>query len=76
MLVTDGGQLIRMPVHDIRIAGRNTQGVTLFKTAKDESVVSVARLGEGDDANGAEDEDVDGDTATDNDAATDAADED
>ena len=32
MLVTDGGQLIRCPVHDIRIAGRNTQGVRIFKT--------------------------------------------
>ena len=30
MLVTDGGQIIRMPVHDIRIIGRGTQGVTLF----------------------------------------------
>ena len=48
MLVTDGGQLIRSPVADIRIAGRNTQGVTLFSTAEDERVVSVARLSEGD----------------------------
>jgi DNA gyrase subunit A len=46
MLVTDGGKLIRMPVTDIRIAGRSTQGVTLFKTAEGERVVSVARLGE------------------------------
>ncbi|WP_279340879.1 DNA gyrase subunit A [Zavarzinia aquatilis] len=44
MLVTDGGQVIRCPVHDIRIAGRNTQGVTLFRTAEDERVVSVTRL--------------------------------
>ncbi|MAG96910.1 MAG: DNA gyrase subunit A [Alphaproteobacteria bacterium] len=59
LLVTDGGQLIRCPVNDIRIAGRNTQGVTLFSTAEDERVVSVARLsddgGEGDDG---EDDDV------------------
>ena len=46
MLVTDGGQVIRCPVDDIRIAGRSTQGVTLFKTAEDEKVVSVARLSE------------------------------
>ena len=32
MLVTDGGQLIRTTVVDIRAAGRNTQGVTIFKT--------------------------------------------
>ena len=46
MLVTDGGQIIRTPVIDVRIAGRNTQGVTLFDTAEDESVVSVSRLEE------------------------------
>ncbi|MEM9278178.1 MAG: DNA gyrase C-terminal beta-propeller domain-containing protein, partial [Pseudomonadota bacterium] len=46
MLVTDGGQLIRCPVSDIRIAGRSTQGVTVFKTAVDEKVVSVERISE------------------------------
>ncbi|MCB1422171.1 MAG: DNA gyrase subunit A, partial [Nitratireductor sp.] len=49
MLVTDGGQLIRCPVGDIRIAGRSTQGVTVFKTAEDEEVVSVERISEADD---------------------------
>ena len=44
MLVSDGGQLIRMPVHDIRIAARKTQGVTLFRTAEDERVVSATCL--------------------------------
>jgi DNA gyrase subunit A len=44
MLVTDGGQVIRIPVDDIRIASRNTQGVRLFDVAEDEHVVSVARL--------------------------------
>ncbi|MFY8106216.1 MAG: DNA gyrase subunit A [Elstera sp.] len=44
MLVTDGGQLIRIPVAGIRIAGRKTQGVTLFKVETDERVVSVTRL--------------------------------
>jgi DNA gyrase subunit A len=46
MLVSDGGQIIRMPVDDIRIIGRGTQGVTVFKTAEDEKVVSVERLTE------------------------------
>ena len=46
MLVTDGGQLIRCPVHDLRKAGRSTQGVTLIDTAKDEHVVSVERISE------------------------------
>ncbi len=44
MLVTDGGQIIRMPVKDIRIAGRKTQGVTVFRVDEAEKVVSVAAL--------------------------------
>ena len=51
MLVTDGGQVIRVPVdagpqNRIRIAGRSTQGVTVFNTAEGEKVVSVERIGE------------------------------
>ncbi|MGC2786435.1 MAG: DNA gyrase C-terminal beta-propeller domain-containing protein, partial [Roseiarcus sp.] len=46
MLVTDGGQLIRVPVAGIRIAGRATQGVIVFDTADEEHVVSVDRVGE------------------------------
>ena len=44
MLVTDGGQLIRTPVEQVRIAGRNTQGVRVFKTDAEEKVVSVERI--------------------------------
>ena len=44
LLVTDGGQLIRCPVKDVRIAGRNTQGVRVFKTDSTEKVVSVERI--------------------------------
>ncbi|MFZ5673696.1 MAG: DNA gyrase subunit A [Pseudomonadota bacterium] len=51
MLVTDGGQLIRCPVHDIRKAGRSTQGVIVLDTADDEHVVSVERISE-DEENG------------------------
>ncbi len=46
MLVADSGQVIRMPIHDIRIAGRKTQGVTLFRVAIGERVVSVASVDE------------------------------
>jgi len=46
MLVSDGGQLIRVPVDGIRIASRATKGVTIFSTAKDEKVVSVERISE------------------------------
>jgi DNA gyrase subunit A len=57
MLVTDGGQLIRTPVDDIRVAGRNTQGVTIFKTREGERVVSVGRVeDEGDEEDGVEEE--------------------
>lgn len=41
MLVTDGGQLIRMRTDDIRIAGRSTMGVILFRLGRDEKVVSA-----------------------------------
>ncbi|AGH98356.1 DNA gyrase subunit A [Micavibrio aeruginosavorus] len=59
MLVSDAGQLIRMPVHDVRFTGRSAQGVTLFKVSEGEKVVSVAWLirEEGDDAA------IDGDAA-------------
>jgi DNA gyrase subunit A len=46
MLVTNGGQLIRIPVSGIRVAGRATQGVILFDTAEGERVMSVDRIGE------------------------------
>ena len=44
MLVTDGGQLIRTPVDQIRLAGRATSGVWVLRTNEGEKVVSVARL--------------------------------
>ena len=46
MLVSDGGQVIRVPVDGIRIASRATKGVTIFNTAADERVVSVERISE------------------------------
>ena len=44
MLVTNRGQLIRVPVEDISIVGRSTQGVIVFDTAEDERVVSVEHI--------------------------------
>lgn len=44
MLVTDNGKLIRCPVHDIRIAGRRTQGVTIFRIAEEEKVVAISHI--------------------------------
>ena len=53
MLVTNAGQLIRVPVHGIRIVGRASQGVIVFTTDKTEKVVSVEHI-EGDEDAGAE----------------------
>jgi len=44
MLVSDSGQLIRIPVADIRITGRASKGVIIFNTAKGEHVMSVERI--------------------------------
>ncbi|MCX5519573.1 DNA gyrase subunit A [Kaistia defluvii] len=47
MLVTDAGQMIRMPVggdKPVRIVGRGSQGVIVFNTSDKEKVVSVDRL--------------------------------
>ena len=50
ILVTNGGQIIRVPVDGIGVVGRKTRGVYLFRLDDDERVVSVSRLR---DANGA-----------------------
>lgn len=44
MMITDSGRLIRIPIGDVRIAGRATQGVTMFSTGEEERVTSVAHL--------------------------------
>jgi DNA gyrase subunit A len=44
MLMTDSAKLIRCGVNEIRVTGRNTQGVTIFKIADDEKVVSAVRI--------------------------------
>jgi DNA gyrase subunit A len=52
LLVTSGGQMIRTPAAQVRVVGRASQGVTIFRTAEGEKVVSVERLPE----SGGEDE--------------------
>ena len=44
MLISDRGQMIRVPVEGIRFKGRATKGVTIFRTAEGERVVSVERI--------------------------------
>ena len=46
MIVTDGGQLIRCPVKNIRIVGRSSRGVTVIRVKDTEKVVSVERIEE------------------------------
>jgi DNA gyrase subunit A len=48
MLMTDRGKIIRMPIKDISVIGRNTQGVRLIGMNPGERVVSAARLAEKD----------------------------
>jgi DNA gyrase subunit A len=64
MLVTDAGKLIRCPIHGVRIVGRTSQGVRVFKTDPDEKVVSVERIpddGTSETADGGEPSATDGD---------------
>ncbi len=49
MLVSNAGQLIRVPVDNIRFASRASKGVRVFRTADDEAVVSVERISDADD---------------------------
>ncbi|MEZ0170321.1 DNA gyrase subunit A [Microvirga sp. TS319] len=66
MLVTDGGQLIRVPVDGIRVVGRNSQGVTIFSTRDKERVVSVEHIEgeEGEDGENGDDAGAEGDVAS------------
>ncbi|WP_374466563.1 DNA gyrase subunit A [Ferrovibrio sp.] len=77
MLVTDGGQVIRCPVDGIRIAGRNTQGVIIFKLGEGEKVASVAHLPESGPAQdeGQDDGSSANDGSSDNDGAGDSGEE-
>jgi len=49
MIVTDGGQLIRCPVKNIRIVSRSSRGVTVIRVKDEERVVSVERIEDSDD---------------------------
>jgi DNA gyrase subunit A len=42
-LITDDGTIIRTSVNEIRVCGRNTQGVRLMRVAEGSQVVGVAR---------------------------------
>ena len=54
VIVSDNGQIIRCPIDKVSIVGRSSRGVTIFKTAKGEQVVSVSRLRDVDNGDGEE----------------------
>ncbi|MBM4261875.1 MAG: DNA gyrase subunit A [Deltaproteobacteria bacterium] len=56
MLVTNTGKIIRLRIRDIRVIGRNTQGVRLIELEEGERVVSLARVAEKEDESEAEPE--------------------
>jgi len=49
MLVSSGGKVVRIRVNEIRVIGRNTQGVRLIDLEEGERVAAVARLAERED---------------------------
>ena len=49
MLITDAGTLVRTRVSEVSVVGRNTQGVTLIRTAESEKVVGLQRIAETED---------------------------
>ncbi|MFZ1569721.1 MAG: DNA gyrase subunit A [Thiolinea sp.] len=44
MLITDGGILVRTPVAQVSVVGRNTQGVTLIRLSEGEKLVQIAPI--------------------------------
>jgi DNA gyrase subunit A len=57
MLISNKGTLVRVPVSEISVIGRNTQGVRLISLANDESLVSlekIATLNEEEDGEGSD----------------------
>ncbi len=54
MLMTDSGKLIRIPISEIKVISRNTQGVRLMGMDSNEKLVGVARLAEKEEADEAD----------------------
>ena len=44
ILVSDKGQIIRININQVRIAGRSTQGVSIFKIPPADNIVNVSRV--------------------------------
>jgi DNA gyrase subunit A len=61
MLITDAGTLVRTRVDEIRAASRNTLGVMIIRSNKDEKVVGVDRIAQLDGENLEEEGEADAD---------------
>ena len=44
MLITNGGTLVRTPISDVSVMGRDTQGVTMIRLSKKEKLVKIERI--------------------------------
>lgn len=60
MMITDAGTLVRTRVSEVSVVGRNTQGVTLIRTAEDEKVVGLQRVAETEDDENSDEDGADG----------------
>ncbi|MEY0301256.1 DNA topoisomerase (ATP-hydrolyzing) subunit A [Providencia manganoxydans] len=70
MMITDAGTLVRTRVAEVSVVGRNTQGVTLIRTAEDEKVVGLQRVAETEDDETSDEEGGDETSSNDIDANT------
>ena len=50
IVISEGGQVIRMPVENIRIAGRQTQGVIIMRLDEGDTVATIAGVGSAEEA--------------------------
>ncbi len=56
MLIANSGKVIRMPMHTVRIIGRNTQGVRLINLNEGEKVVGLSMLAREEEVSGSDEE--------------------
>ena len=66
MLITNNGKLIRCRLDSVRVTGRSTSGVILFKTEKDEKVVSASLIADSSEEEGEVEEEGGDDSGEDN----------
>ena len=45
IVISEGGQVIRTPIENIRVAGRQTQGVIIMRLDEGDTVATIAGVG-------------------------------